>query len=99
MCQRWRIEEAFLLTKRLLGLADLWVGGVNGVQIQLYSTLIFYAVLMDITQQVAVALRQPLERIAVEMVFRSFYHCSRARQQKRADSLIPFLVQYHQSFG
>ena len=23
--QRWRIEEAFLLTKRLLGLAYLWV--------------------------------------------------------------------------
>jgi hypothetical protein len=97
--QRWRIEEAFLLTKRLLGLAYLWVGGTNGVQIQLYATWIFYAVLMDITQQVAVALRQPLERISVEMVFRSFYHFSRARQQQRADALIPFLVQYHQSFG
>jgi IS4 transposase len=24
---RWRIEEAFLLTKRLLGLSYLWVGG------------------------------------------------------------------------
>lgn len=97
--QRWRIEEAFLLTKRLLGLAYLWVGGTNGVQIQLYSTWIFYAVLMDITQQVAIALRQPLERISVEMVFRSFYHFSRARQQNRADALIPFLVQYHQSLG
>jgi hypothetical protein len=97
--QRWRIEEAFLLTKRLLGLAYLWVGGTNGVQIQLYATWIFYAVLMDITQQVAVALRQPLERISVEMVFRSFYHFSRARQQNRADALIPFLVQHHQSFG
>lgn len=25
--RRWQIEEAFLLTKRLLGLAYLWVGG------------------------------------------------------------------------
>lgn len=97
--QRWRIEEAFLLTKRLLGLAYFWVGGANGVQIQLYSTWIFYAVLMEVCTQVAVALRQPLERISVEMVFRSFYHFSRARQQHRADALIPFLVQYHLSFG
>ena len=31
--RRWRVEEAFFLTKRLLGLAYLWVGGSNGVQI------------------------------------------------------------------
>jgi Transposase DDE domain len=97
--QRWRIEEAFLLTKRLLGLAYLWVGGSNGVQIQLYATWIFYAVLIDLCADVAVALQQPLERISVEMVFRSLYHFSRARQQGRADALVPFLVQFHQSFG
>jgi hypothetical protein len=98
-CQRWRIEEAFLLTKRLLGLAYLWVGGSNGVQIQLYATWLFYAVLIDLCAEVAVALRQPLERISVEMVFRCLYHFSRARQQGRADELLPFLVQFHQSFG
>ncbi len=97
--QRWRIEEAFLLTKRLLGLAYLWVGGPNGVEIQLYATWILYAVLMETCAQVAVALNQPLERISVEMVFRSFYHFSRARQHNRADALIPFLVQHHQSLG
>jgi Transposase DDE domain len=97
--QRWRIEEAFLLTKRLLGLAYLWVGGSNGVQIQLYATWIFYAVLLDVCAQVALALDHPLEQISVEMVFRSFYHFSRARQQGRATSLIPFLVEHYQSFG
>lgn len=97
--QRWRIEEAFLRTKRLLGLAYLWVGGSHGVQIQLYATWIFYAVLMDICAQVAVVLRQPLERLSVEMVFHSFYHFSRARPQNRTGALIPFLVQYHRSFG
>lgn len=97
--RRWRIEEAFLITKRLLGLAYLWVGGNNGVQIQLYATWIFYAVLMEVCVDVAVALNQPLERISIEMVFRSFYHFSRARQQHRADALIPFLVKYHQSLG
>jgi Transposase DDE domain len=97
--QRWRIEEAFLLTKRLLGLAYLWVGGSNGVQIQLYATWIFYAVLIDLCDQVALALGQPKERISVEMVFRSLYHFSRARQQGRATELLPFLVLNYKSFG
>ena len=35
--RRWRIEEAFLLTKRLLGLSYLWVGGQNGVEYQVYA--------------------------------------------------------------
>ncbi len=44
--RRWRVEDAFLLTKRLLGLAYIWVGDANGVQIQiLLASWIFYAVL------------------------------------------------------
>ncbi len=97
--RRWQIEDAFLLTKRLLGLSYLWVCGSNGVKIQLYSTWIFYVLLMDLCAQVAVALRQPLECISVEMVFRSFYHFSRARQQGRATDLVTFLVTYAKSFG
>ena len=69
------------------------------MQIQLHATWIFYAVLTDLCAEVTVALHQPLERISVEMVFRSLYHYSRARQQGRATALIPFLVQFHKSFG
>ena len=54
--RRWRIEDAFLLTKRLLGLSYLWVGGTNGVQMQIYATWIFYAVLNDLCADVAIAL-------------------------------------------
>lgn len=36
--KRWRVEDAFLLTKRLLGLAYIWVGDSNGVQIQILAT-------------------------------------------------------------
>jgi Transposase DDE domain len=97
--RRWRIEDAFLLTKRLLGLAYLWVAGTNGVQIQIYATWIFYLVLIDLCSEVAVALRQPLERISVEMVFRSLYHFSRARQFGRATDIVPFLVDNARSFG
>jgi hypothetical protein len=77
--EAYQSEDAFLLTKRLLGLAYLWVAGSNGVQIQIYATWIFYLVLIDLCSEVAVALRQPLEQISVEMVFRSLYHFSRAR--------------------
>lgn len=97
--RRWRIEEAFLLTKRLLGLSYLWVGGRNGVQIQIYATWIFYAVLLDVCQQVAVALAQPQDRISVEMVYRSFYHFSRACDQDPTTQLIPFLIAHAKLFG
>lgn len=96
---RWRIEEAFLLTKRLLGLAYFWVGGSNGVKIQLYATWIFYAVLNELCADVAVALSQPIEQISVEMVFRSLYHYARAKQRDPQVELIPFLVEFHRSFG
>ena len=89
--RRWRIEQAFLLTKRLLGLEYLWVGGKNGVEIQVYATWIFYAVLTDLCQQVANALSQPLERISVEMVFRGLYHFSRAVQRGAATCVAAYL--------
>jgi len=97
--RRWRIEEAFLLTKRLLGLSYLWVGGHNGVQIQIYATWIFYAVLVDVCRQVAGALGQPQDRISVEMVYRSFYHFSRASEKDPSTQLIPFLTANVKLFG
>ena len=89
---RWRIEEAFLLTKRLLGLSYLWVGGKNGVEIQVYATWIFYTVLTDVCVQVGQALSQPVEKISVEMVFRSLYHYSRALERDEEVELLNFLV-------
>lgn len=97
--RRWRIEEAFLLTKRLLGLAYLWVGDRNGVEIQLYATWLFYAVLADLCSQVAEALSQPLEKISVEMVFRSLYHFARAIDLGENPELVPFLVHHAKLFG
>jgi len=97
--RRWKIEEAFLLTKRLLGLAYWWVGCTNGVRIQIYATWIFYAVLNDLCADVAVALSQPIEKISVEMVFRSLYHYARAKERDPNIQLIPYFVQYQKSFG
>lgn len=94
--RRWRVEDAFLLTKRLLGLAYLWVGGTNGVQIQIFATWIFYAVLNDLCSQVAVALNQPKERISVEMVFRGLYHFARALMRSESTDVVTYLVEHHQ---
>ncbi|NJL41506.1 MAG: IS4 family transposase [Leptolyngbyaceae cyanobacterium SM1_4_3] len=96
---RWRIETAFNLTKRLLGLSYFWVGGSNGVQLQLYATWIFYAVLTDLSHDVALALSQPLERISVEMVFRSLYFFNSARSRHPDLQLIPWLVEHQRSMG
>lgn len=97
--RRWQIEDAFLLTKRLLGLSYLWVGGNNGVQMLFFATWIFYAVLNDLCADVAVALQQPIERISVEMVFRSLYFFHRALLQNSQLQLIPWLVEHHRSMG
>jgi hypothetical protein len=97
--RRWRIEDAFALTKRLLDLAYVWTGSRNAVQLQLYATLMFYAVLVTRCQQVAQALGEPLERISVEMVFRAFYHYSRAVQRGESDNLIRFLTEHAKLLG
>ena len=97
--RRWRIEDAFALTKRVLDLAYLWTGSANAVQLQIYATLIFYAVLLTICQQVAQVLGEPLERISVEMVFRAFSHYSRAVQRGGTDDLVWFLAEHAKLLG
>ncbi len=42
--RRWRIEDAFNIIKRLLGLSYLWTGSINGIQLQIWGTWLFYAV-------------------------------------------------------
>ena len=40
--QRWRIEDAYNVVKRLLGLAYFWSGSQNAVELQLWSTWLLY---------------------------------------------------------
>lgn len=97
--RRWRIEDAFNLTKRLLGLSYLWVGDTNGVQIQLFATWIFYALLNQLCAEVALTLQQPLERISMEMVFRGLYHYAQARHRGNLSTVVAFLCQHHKRLG
>jgi hypothetical protein len=90
--RRWRIEEAFSLVKRLLGLAYLWTGGENGIQLQIWATWLLYAVLVDLSDAVAEELNLPLERISCEMVYRGLYHFSRAYERGEATDPVRYLA-------
>ena len=94
-----RVEDALLLTKRVLDLAYLWSASSNAVQLQVYATLIFYGVLIQVCQQLATVLQQPLEKISVEMVFRGLYYYSTAMQRGESQSLVPFLVENAKLLG
>ncbi len=91
--QRWRIEEAYLLVKRLLGLAYFWTGSANGVALQLWATWLLYAVLIDLTDQVAAQLQLPVAALSVEMTYRSLYYFTSAHQQGKASELVPYLAE------
>ena len=90
--QRWRSEEAFLVTKRLLNLAYLPAGAFNAIALQVWTTWLLYAVLIDLSDAVAEALGQPLERVSVEMVYRGLYHYRRAVERGLAADPVAYLA-------
>lgn len=90
--RRWRIEEAFLQTKRLLGLSYLWSGAFNAIAVQVWATWLLYAVLIDLTDAVAEELDQPLDALSIEMVYRGLYHFSGAFQRGEATDPVAYLA-------
>lgn len=97
--QRWRIEDVFQAIKRLLGLAYFWVGSLNGILVQLWTTWVLYAVLVDFTDEVAQALRLPFQALSLEMVFRALYHFTQAYHRGDATDPIAYLVQHAKLLG
>jgi hypothetical protein len=89
---RWTVETAFLLVKRLLDLAYLWVGSLNGVRLQVFATFMYYAVLIDLCDDVAELLQLPLSRISVEMVSRSLYFYVQAVSQGYSGEAASYLA-------
>ena len=90
--RRWRIEEAFHLVKRLLGLAYLWTGSLNGIKLQIWATWLMYAVLVDLSDAVADAVQLPFERISMEMVWRGLYHFNHAYHTGQAKDPVAYLA-------
>ena len=90
--RRWRIEEAFLTVKRLLNLAYLWTGSLNGILLQVWATWLFFALLVDLGDAVAEELMLPFDRISLEMVFRGLYHFTQAHHRGEATDPIKYLA-------
>src|SRR5918912_1130952 len=97
--QRWRIEDAFAIVKRLLGLAYFWSGSSNGIQVQVWATWLVYAVLVDLTDAVAAVLEQPYPALSLEMVYRGLYHFTQAAQRGLADDVVAYLAANAQWLG
>lgn len=98
--RRWRIEDAFNTAKRLLNLSYLWTGSVNGIQLQIWATWLFYVVLVDLGDAVADAMNLPFERISLEMLHRGFYHFIQAfNKGKASDPVAYFAALENQDLG
>ena len=86
--QRWRVEDAFLAVKRLLGLAYFWTGAINGVLAQVWATWLLYAALVDLTDAVAEELGVPYRDVSLEMVYRGLYHFTQAYHRGEATEVV-----------
>ena len=91
--QRWRIEEAFNVVKRLLGLAYFWSGSLNSIALQIWATWLLYAVLVDLTDAVADELKQPFAAVSLEMVYRSLYFFTQAYHRREATDVVKYLAE------
>lgn len=96
---RWRIEDAFNTTKRLLGLAYFWTGSQNGVELQLWATWLVYLIVVDLSDAVAEALNKPLLAISIEMVYRGLSHFGQAFARGLADDPVAYLVLHSKLLG
>lgn len=90
--RRWRVEEAFLQAKRLLNLSYLWTGDENGLLLQIWATWLMYAVLIDLCDAIAEELDLPLDRISIEMVYRSLYFFCGAFERREATDVVTYLA-------
>jgi hypothetical protein len=97
--QRWRIEDAFNLVKRLRGLAYFWTGSQNGVELQLWATWLVYLVVVDLSDAVAEALHQPLRAISIEMVYRTLYYFGQAYATGDATDPVTYLAHHAHVLG
>jgi hypothetical protein len=97
--QRWRIEDAYAIVKRLLGLAYFWCGAQNAVEMQLWATWLLYVVLVDLTDAIAEVLHQPFSAISIEMVYRSLYFFTNAHQRGETDNVVTYLANEAKFFG
>ncbi len=74
------------------GLSYLWTGSLNGIQLQIWGTWLFYAVLVDLGDAVADELVLPFDRISLEMIYRGLYHFNVAYQKGLATDPVKYFA-------
>lgn len=97
--QRWRIEDAFKVVKRLLGLAYFHGSSINAISVQVWATWLLYSIIIDLSDGVAEELMQPFAVISVEMVYRGLYHYSQALARGSQLSVTQYLAQNAKLLG
>lgn len=90
--RRWTIEEAFGVTKRLLGLSYLWSGAANGIALQLWASWLLYATVVDLSDAIAEEKGLPLDAMSLEMTFRGLYHFTSAFHRRLATDPVAYLA-------
>ena len=97
--QRWTIEDAYNIVKRILGLAYFWNGSQCAVQLQVFSTWIMYGILVDLNDAVAELLNKRFIDISIERVFKSLYYFKKARKDGEASDPIEYLANNAKRLG
>ncbi len=97
--QRWRVEDAFSIVKRLLGLAYFYGGAENAIAMQRWATWLLYAVLIDLTDAVAEVLARPFADVSLEMGYRSLYFVTNAVAQDPTTDPIRYLADQARRLG
>ena len=59
---------------------------------QIWDTWLFYALLVDLGDALADRLGLPFDRISLEMLYRGFYHFSRAYAKGLASDLLAYFA-------
>jgi len=76
----------------LLTLAYLWTGSLNGIQLQIWGTWLFYAILVDLGDAVADEVGLPFDRISLEMLYRGLYHFTTAYHKGLATDPVTYFT-------
>jgi len=90
--QRWRIEDAFNIAKRLLGLAYFWTSSQRGVELQIWATWMLFVILVDLTDDIAAVLNRPFASLSMEMVYRGLYYFGQAYLRGEAQDPVIYLA-------
>lgn len=96
---RWRVEDAFAIVKRLLGLAYFYCGAENAIEMQVWATWLLYAVLIDLTDAVAEALARPFADLSPEMVYRGLYFVAQAAAKDPTTDPVRYLADQADELG